>query len=77
MGEENKLNHWDLFIAKLAPELHEAIMHNGPLQVRTHQPMLCPNEEVVFRIQYIHPKFGARREELVLFRDGTWRYIAT
>jgi hypothetical protein len=77
MSEHDKLNHWDAFIMKLIPELQESIRLGEHMSVNILRPTLLPNEEVIFRLQYTHPRLGYRSEELILFRDGTWRYIPT
>lgn len=67
--------HWEIFINEHATELIESIRHGGAMQVRVSRPSQAPTEEIVFQCQFLHPVWGARTEELILFRDGTWRYI--
>lgn len=72
---DRELTHWEHFIVNYFPELEESVRCNGPIQTRIHRPSQAKFEEAVFTVQFIHPKWGARNEELILFRDGTWRYI--
>ena len=70
-----KLNHWDMAILKLFPDIKEASRANGAIQTFFTFPTMAPGEECVLRIQYVHPQRGACTEEIVLLRDGTWRYL--
>ena len=74
---DGKLNHWDMAILKLLPEIKEAyrMSASGPVTVSLAFPSAAPGEECVLRIQYVHPQHGFCAEEIILLRDGTWRYL--
>lgn len=59
----------------MIPELMESIRMNGRIMVYVRVPSQACHEEAVFELQYTHPLWGSRSEELILFRDGTWRYV--
>jgi hypothetical protein len=71
-----RLSHHDDFIQRITLKLIEALQYQGPLSVvYVRRPSKAENEEVILRIQYRHPSDGASSDELILLRDGTWRYI--
>jgi hypothetical protein len=77
MSREKKypLNHWDLAISELLPEIEPAQNYGGEIRSRVTFPTSCPEEEAVIQLHYQHPRRGATIDKVILFRDGTWRFI--